>query len=43
LKKYKAPGSDQIPAGLIQAEGEMLLSVHKLINSIWSKERFPDQ
>jgi hypothetical protein len=44
LKKYKSPGSDQIPAELIQAAGEMLLSaIHKLINSIWSKEELPDQ
>jgi hypothetical protein len=36
LKKYKSPGSDQIPAELIQAEGEMLLSaIQKLINSVW--------
>jgi hypothetical protein len=35
LKKYKSPGSDQIPAKLIQAGGETLVSViHKLINSI---------
>jgi hypothetical protein len=26
LKKYKSPGSDQIPAELIQAGGEILLS-----------------
>jgi hypothetical protein len=26
LKKYKSPGSDQILAELIQAEGEILLS-----------------
>jgi hypothetical protein len=39
LKKYKLPGSDQIPAG-----GEMLLSaIHKLINSVWNKEELPDQ
>jgi hypothetical protein len=44
LKKYKSPGSDQIPAELIQAGGEMLLSaIHKLINSIWNKEEFPHQ
>jgi hypothetical protein len=44
LKKYKLPGSDQIPAEPIQTEGETLQSeVHKLINSIWSKEEFPDQ
>jgi hypothetical protein len=44
LKKYKSPGSDYIPAELIQAGGEMLLSViHKLINSIWKNEELPDQ
>jgi hypothetical protein len=44
LKKYKLPGSDQIPAELIQAGGEILLSViHKLINSVWNKEKLPDQ
>jgi hypothetical protein len=32
LKKYKSPGSDQIPAELIQAGGEILLSaIHELI------------
>jgi hypothetical protein len=36
LKGYKFPGSDQIPAKLTQAEGEILRSViHKLINSIY--------
>jgi hypothetical protein len=35
LKKYKSPSSDQISAELIQAGGEILLSViHKLINSV---------
>jgi hypothetical protein len=35
-KKYKSPGSGQIPAQLIQAGGEMLLSaIHKLIHSIF--------
>jgi hypothetical protein len=44
LKKYKSSGSDQIPAKLNQAEGEMLLSaIHKLINSIWNKKELPDQ
>jgi hypothetical protein len=38
LKKYKLPGSNQVPAELIQAGGEMLLSgIHKLIDSIWNK------
>jgi hypothetical protein len=44
LEKYKSPGSDQIPAEMIQAGGKMLLSpIHKLINSIWNKEQLPDQ
>jgi hypothetical protein len=44
LKKYKSPGSDQIPAELIQAGGEILLSViHKLVNSVWNKEELLDQ
>jgi hypothetical protein len=44
LKKHKSPGSDQIPAELIQAGGEILLSViHKFINSAWNKEELPDQ
>jgi hypothetical protein len=44
LKKYKSPGSDKIPAELIQAGGEVLLSaIYKLINSIWNKEELPDQ
>jgi hypothetical protein len=44
LKNYKSPGSDEIPAELIQAGGEILLSaIHKLINSVWNKEELPDQ
>jgi hypothetical protein len=44
LKKYKSPGSDEIPTELIQAGGEILLSViHKVINSVWDKEELPDQ
>jgi hypothetical protein len=43
-KKYKSPGSDQIPAELYQAGGETLVSViQKLITSIWNKEEMPDQ
>jgi hypothetical protein len=35
LKTYKSPGSDQIPANMIQAGSETSRSeVHKLINSI---------
>jgi hypothetical protein len=36
LKNYKSPGSDPIPAELIQAGGKILLSV-------WNKEELPDQ
>jgi hypothetical protein len=44
LKRHKSPGSDEIPAELIQAEGEILRSkIHKRINSIWNKEELPNQ
>jgi hypothetical protein len=44
LKRYKSPGSDQIPAELVQAGGETLQSeIHKHINCIWNKEELPDQ
>jgi hypothetical protein len=44
LKKYKSPGSDQIPAELIQVGSEVLLAaIHNLINSVWNKEELPDQ
>jgi hypothetical protein len=44
LRKCKSPGSDRMLAELIQARGEMLLSViHKLINSVGNKEESPDQ
>jgi hypothetical protein len=44
LKKYNSPGSEKIPAEVIQAQGEILLSaIHKLINSVWNKEELSDQ
>jgi hypothetical protein len=44
LKRYKSPGSDQIPAELDRTGGETLrFEVHELINSTWSKEELPDQ
>ncbi|PNF34303.1 hypothetical protein B7P43_G16291 [Cryptotermes secundus] len=44
LKRYKSPGSDQIPAELIQAGGEILRSkIHNLIISRWHKEKLPHQ
>jgi hypothetical protein len=44
LQKYKSPGSDKIPTELIQGGGETLQpEIRKHINSIWSKEEFPDQ
>jgi hypothetical protein len=44
LKKCKSPGDDNISAEQIQAGGETLLSaIHKLINSVWNKEKLPDQ
>jgi hypothetical protein len=44
LKRYKSLGIDRISSELIQAGGETLRSeLHKLINSIWNKEKLPDQ
>jgi hypothetical protein len=44
LQHYKSPGTDQIPAELIKAGGEILRSeIHRLIYSIWSKEELPQQ
>jgi hypothetical protein len=44
FKKYKSPGGDQIRAEQIHTGGEILPSeIHKVINSIWSKEELPDQ
>jgi hypothetical protein len=42
LKRYKLPGSDQIPAELIRAGGQTLRSeIHKLINSLWNEDELP--
>jgi hypothetical protein len=39
MKRHKSPGIDQIPAELIQAGGETLLSeIHELIKLIWKRE-----
>jgi hypothetical protein len=43
LKEWKLPGSDQIPAELIQAGRGNVIAIHKLINSVWIKEELPDQ
>jgi hypothetical protein len=46
LKSYKAPGSDQIPAELIQAGGVggiLHSEIRKLIMLIWNKEELPHQ
>jgi hypothetical protein len=43
LEKYRSPGSDQIPAELIHAGGEILVyMIYKFINSVWNKEELPD-
>jgi hypothetical protein len=43
-KKCKSPGSDQIPAELIQPGRETLLpAIHEVINYIWNKEELPNE
>jgi hypothetical protein len=44
LKRFKSPGSDKIPAELIQEGGEELRSkIHDLINSVCNMDKLPDQ
>jgi hypothetical protein len=44
LKRYKAPGTDQISAERIQAGSNILHSViHKFINSLSNKEEYPQR
>ena len=44
LKTRKSPGIDQIPAEMIKAGGKTIRSkFHKLINSIFNKEEFPEE
>jgi hypothetical protein len=43
LNRYKSPGGDQIPVELIQAGHILHSKIHKLINSIWNKEKLSDQ
>jgi hypothetical protein len=44
LKRRKSPGIDQIPAELVKACGRTIrCEIHKLINSIWNKEKLPER
>ena len=44
LKSHKSPGIDEIPAELIKAGGGTIcLEIHKLITSIWKKEKLPEE
>ena len=44
LKSHKLPGIEQIPAELIKAGGRTIyLEIHKLIISIWVKEKLPEE
>jgi hypothetical protein len=43
LKNYNFPGTNQIPAKLIQAGSETCCDVHKLTNATGKKEELPDQ
>jgi hypothetical protein len=44
IKRYKSPGIDQIPAELIKVGGKIVhTEIHKLINSIWNKEKLLEE
>jgi len=44
LKSHKSPGIDQIPADLIKTGGRTIyLEIHKLIISVWKKEKLPEE
>jgi len=44
LKSHKSQHIDQIPAKLIKAGGiTICLEIHKLISSIWKKEKLPEE
>jgi len=44
LKEHTSPGIDEIPAELIKAGGRInRCEIHKLVNSIWSKEELPEE
>jgi len=41
LKDNKSPGVDEIPAELIKAGGEdMISALHQLLDCIWEKEQW---
>jgi len=43
LRSHNSPGIDQIPAELIEAGGRRIcLEIHKLITSIWKKEKLSE-
>jgi len=44
LNRHETPGTDQIPAELLQTGGNILCSeIHRLTNSILNKEELPQQ
>ena len=44
LKSHKSSGIGQIPAELIKAGGRTIsLEIHKIIISVWKKEKLPEE
>jgi hypothetical protein len=43
-KRYKSPGTDQIPPEMFKAgSGTLSSEIHKFICSVWNKEELPQQ
>jgi hypothetical protein len=44
IESHKSPGIDKIPAELTKSVGRTIRSdINKLINSIWNKEKLPEE
>jgi len=43
LKSLKSPSTDQVPSEMVKEGGKTIrLKIHKMINSIWNKQKLPE-